>query len=204
MMFGDVQGLEIVVRRFDLRALDDSKAERKKDALDFLERLPHQMARADRANNTRQREIHAFTGEHSAFRGGGYGLLKLLEALFDVRPELIQMTADDGPQFGRRRLQPLFGDPIQHPGFTPQPGVAQRLPGGLVGYGCCTAVELREQGIEAGGDLRGSRDAQRGQGLSSDIGYFGHASRKRESLHQSVKSSRNRCTEWRIEFAGSP
>ena len=34
MMLGDIERLEIVVRRLDFRAFDDGEAEREKDALD--------------------------------------------------------------------------------------------------------------------------------------------------------------------------
>ena len=125
MMFGNIERLEIVVRRFDLIAFHDGKAKRKEDALDFFECLADQVRRPDWPNHARQREVDAFAGEGGCFRSGGYRLPKLLEAFFDVRSQFIEMTPDDGPKSGRRRLQPLLGNAIQRSGFSAQPSVSQ-------------------------------------------------------------------------------
>ena len=115
------------------------------------------------------------------------------EPLLDVRSKLIEGAADNRPQFGRGRLQPLFGDPIQHAGLAAQPGVAQRLPGGLIACGCGVPLELRTKSIEAGGHFRRRGDTQCGERLSNDVRYFGHANGTRESLHQRDTPRRRSC-----------
>ena len=47
MMFGNVERLEIVVRRLDFGPFHHAEAEREENALDFLECLANQVARAD-------------------------------------------------------------------------------------------------------------------------------------------------------------
>src|SRR3984893_2212112 len=158
------------------------------------------MARTNRPNNARQREVNALAGNDCAFRRGSYGLLKLLETLFHASPKLIQQATDDGPKFGRGSLQPLFGDAIQDARFATEPGVTQRFPGRFVACGCVVALEFRAKCFETGGDLRSCGDTKRGEGLSSDVGYFGHGSRIRESLHQSKRPA---CGSQRTHFDAS-
>jgi len=47
MEFGNIQGLEIVVRRFDFGAFDDGEADGEEDVFNFLEDLADQVMRAD-------------------------------------------------------------------------------------------------------------------------------------------------------------
>ena len=63
MEFGNVEGFEIVVGRFDFRAFDDGEADGEEDVFDLLEDLADQMVRADGADDPGEREVDAFAGE---------------------------------------------------------------------------------------------------------------------------------------------
>src|SRR4029077_12020398 len=65
--FGNVEGFEIVIRRFDFRAFDDGEADGDEDVLNFLEDLGDQVMRADGANDAGEREVNAFAGERGFF-----------------------------------------------------------------------------------------------------------------------------------------
>ena len=73
MVLGNIQCLEIVVRRLDLRAFDDGKADRKENIFDFLENLADQMVGADGTNDARERKVGPFANGSqfcSRFLGG--------------------------------------------------------------------------------------------------------------------------------------
>ncbi len=70
MVLGNVQRLEIVVRRFDFGAFDDAEADGAKDALQLFVRLANHVARADCALDARQREINFVAELRGLFRGG--------------------------------------------------------------------------------------------------------------------------------------
>ena len=57
MVLRNIQGLEIVVRRFNLRAFDDGEANGEEDVLDFLEDLANEMVRADSADHAGEGEV---------------------------------------------------------------------------------------------------------------------------------------------------
>ncbi len=60
MKFGDVEGFEIVVRRFDFGAFDDGEADGNEDIFDLLEDLADQVMGTDRADDAGEGEIDAF------------------------------------------------------------------------------------------------------------------------------------------------
>ncbi len=90
MVFRDIQCLEIVVRRFDLRAFYHAKAERKKDALDFLESLLDEVPRTNRPNHPRQGEINALASKRRALRRGDNCRMQLLKPLLDMAAQIIK------------------------------------------------------------------------------------------------------------------
>src|SRR5437667_6727546 len=60
MELGNIQRLEIVVRRFDFRAFDDREADGEENVFDFLEDLADQVMGANGANDAGKREVDAF------------------------------------------------------------------------------------------------------------------------------------------------
>ncbi len=60
MMLGDVERLEVVVRRLDLGPLDNAEPDRKKNPLQLFVRLPDKVPRPDRPLDARKRKINAF------------------------------------------------------------------------------------------------------------------------------------------------
>ena len=62
MMLGNVERLEIVVRRFDLRPFDHAEADGKKNALELFVGLADQVPRAERALDAGQREVDVIAG----------------------------------------------------------------------------------------------------------------------------------------------
>ncbi len=54
MEFRYVEGLKIIVRRFDFGALDDGEADGNEDVFDFLEDLADQVMRADGTVDARE------------------------------------------------------------------------------------------------------------------------------------------------------
>ena len=67
MKFGNVEGLEIVVRRFDFRAFDHGEPDGEENVFDGLEDLADQVVRTDRADDPGEREVGAFTRERGFF-----------------------------------------------------------------------------------------------------------------------------------------
>src|SRR5260370_40082761 len=59
MKFGDIQGFEIIVRRFDFGALDNGEADGEEDVFDFLEDLAEHVMRADGANDAGEGGVDA-------------------------------------------------------------------------------------------------------------------------------------------------
>src|SRR6266478_5631460 len=70
MEFGNVEGFEIVVRRFDFGTFDDGEADREKNIFDFLEDLADQVMGADGANDAGKGEVDALAEECGFFRTG--------------------------------------------------------------------------------------------------------------------------------------
>ncbi len=104
-MFGNVERLEIVVGRFDLRAFDDTEAEREKNALDLFVGLADEMVRADGPLDAGKREIDRRSSDqisHGQFCGFDCG--------FERAAQLIQPGADCLFVLGRSGLEPIFGD----------------------------------------------------------------------------------------------
>jgi hypothetical protein len=85
MVLGNIERLEVVVGSFHLRPGHHRVAERKKNPLDFLERLPQRMPRAERADDAGKREIFALARDRRLF-GRGFDLrAPRFERRFDVR-----------------------------------------------------------------------------------------------------------------------
>ena len=57
MKFRNVERLEVVVGRFDLRAFDDGKADGKENVLDLLKHLAYQVVCADGADYAGEQKI---------------------------------------------------------------------------------------------------------------------------------------------------
>ena len=85
MVLGNIERLEIVVRRFHLRPGNHGVAERKKNPLDFLERLPQRVPRAERPHHAGKREVFALARERRLFRRGFDRRAPRFERRFDVR-----------------------------------------------------------------------------------------------------------------------
>src|ERR1700682_5889837 len=68
MKFRNVEGFEIVIGSFNLRAFHDGEADGEENILDFLKHLANQVIRTDRTHDARQGEIHARAGELRFFR----------------------------------------------------------------------------------------------------------------------------------------
>jgi hypothetical protein len=94
MELGDVQGLEIVVRRFNFRALDDGKADGKENIFDFLKNLTNQMVRANGTKHAGEGEVDALLGACGGFRACFDDGSSLLENNLDVLFEVIQRFSD--------------------------------------------------------------------------------------------------------------
>ena len=121
MVLGNVERLEIVVRRFDFRPFDHAEADREENALEFFVGLADQVARADRALDAGKRKIDLIARRRGLLRGRFDFLRAFLRACFDVRLELVQFLADDALQFRRRRFQPVVGDQREDAGLAASP-----------------------------------------------------------------------------------
>jgi hypothetical protein len=94
MKFGDVEGLEIVVRRFNFGAFDDGEADGDEDVFDLLEDLADEVVRADGALDTGEREIDVFVGEGCLVGFSFKSLSLLLEFSLYMRFEFIELFSD--------------------------------------------------------------------------------------------------------------
>ncbi len=131
MVLGDVERLEIVVRRLDLRPLHHRVAEREENPLDLLERLLQWMPRADRPHDPGQGKVQAIPLPGGSLDGNARSLLK---SLLDVRLKRIKFLADRALQIGRSGLQPVVGDSGENSRFPSEPSAAQFLPTPCVGH----------------------------------------------------------------------
>src|SRR6266481_3488622 len=117
MKFGDIQGFEIIVRRFDFGALDNGEADGEEDVFDFLEDLADQVMRADGANDAGEGEVDALARRCDLFGSLFSRDPKYLERFFDVVLELVQRLTDNRFQSRRGRLEPIFSDESKHASF---------------------------------------------------------------------------------------
>src|SRR5713101_5938881 len=111
MVRGDVEGLELVVRRLDLRAGDDGVAQREKYALDLLEGLPKRMARPERAHHAGKRKVFAFAGQRPLIGRRFNRHAPRFQRPFDMRLQLIQRLANQRLQFRLCWLEPSLSYP---------------------------------------------------------------------------------------------
>ena len=151
MVLGNIERLEVVVRRLHLRPGNHGVAERKKNPLDLLERLPQRVPRAERADDAGKREVFALARERRLFGRGFDRRAPRFERRFDVRFQFIERLADGALQLRLRGLEPVLGDLRKHAGFAAEPGVAQQISKLPVILAAATAswselcAQLREQ-----------------------------------------------------------
>ena len=124
MMLGNVERLEIVVRRLDLGPFDHAEADGKKNPLQLFVGLADQVARADRPLDAGKREVDLFAGLGSFFRSCFDFLALFFKRRFDVGFEFVQFLPDDALEFRRRWLEPVVADERENAGLAAKPGVA--------------------------------------------------------------------------------
>ena len=96
MMLGNVEGFEIVIGRFDLRAFDNAETNRGENSLKFFEGLADQMPRAESALDAGKREIDFVALGSGLFRRSFHRPLAFCDNGFDVRLELVQLLSYGG------------------------------------------------------------------------------------------------------------
>ena len=128
MVLGNVERLEIVVGRLDLRPFDHAEPDGEENPQQLVERLPDQVPRADRPLHARQREIDLIPSRGRMFRRRFNFLALFFERRFDVRLQLLKFLADYPLELRRRCLQPVVGDVRENPGLAADPSVTQNLP----------------------------------------------------------------------------
>ena len=89
MVLGNVERLEIVVRRLDLGPFDDAEANREKYSLKLFVGLANYVARADRALDAGKREIDFIACLRSLIRSGFHLYALRFERRLDVRFEFV-------------------------------------------------------------------------------------------------------------------
>src|SRR5438105_9268408 len=114
---GDIQGFEIVIRRFDFGAFDDGKTDGEEDVFDFLEDLTDQVMGADGTNDAGKGEVDALASGRDFFRSFFSSDPKYFERLLDVALELVQRLTDNRFQTRRGRLEPILSDESKHASF---------------------------------------------------------------------------------------
>src|SRR5580698_8198033 len=169
MKFGNVERLEVVVRRFDFRTFDDGKADRDEDVFDFLENLADQMMRTDGTRYAGEREIDAFARQRRFVRASFDRDALRLDLRFDVRAQFVELGADNALQIRSRGLEPIVGDEREDARFAAEPCIAELLPRRFIVHGGNFAVEPRDDFREQRGDARGLGRAERGERLRSFV-----------------------------------
>ena len=130
MVLGNVERLEVVVRRLDFRPFDHRVAERKKNPLDFLERLPQQDA-ASRAGASRPARK-----DRSRSRASAAASAAASTAPAAIRQGRASMCACSSLRacptarfrFGWGRLSQFSVMRVSRAGFAAEPSVAQFFP----------------------------------------------------------------------------
>src|SRR5262245_45816126 len=117
MKLGDVERLEVVVRRFDFRALDDGKADGKENVFDFLEDLADQVMRANGADDSRERKIYPLSRKSGLFCAGFDGEAAGFNLRFDVRAQFIERSADSAFEMRLCWFQPVVCDLLKDSGL---------------------------------------------------------------------------------------
>ncbi len=128
MEFGNVQRLEIVVRRFDFRAFDDGEANGEEDVFDFLEDLADEVMGADGADDAGERKIDSFACDRGFFGSGLDGRAARFDFRLHIRAQFIQRCTDGALQLGGSRLKPVVRDLGEDAGFAAQPAVTEYFP----------------------------------------------------------------------------
>src|SRR5579863_539585 len=110
MMLGNVERLEIVVRRFDFGSGDDAESNRAEDAQEFIVGLANQMARADGALDARERKIDLVTSSGALLPCPFLLCRERGDSFLDVRFQRVEALADGGFDLFGCRLQPVLGN----------------------------------------------------------------------------------------------
>src|ERR1700735_3846947 len=104
MMLGDVERLEIVVRRFALGPFHHAEADREENALQLFVRLANDVARADGPLDAWERKIDLVARLCRALSRRFDFLAFFLKRGFDVRLQLVEFLPDRALQLRRSRL----------------------------------------------------------------------------------------------------
>ena len=129
MKFRNVQRLEIVIRRFDFRAFDDGKANRKENVFDFLKNLANQMVRCRRGGSRREAKDRRGPWLPPRLQRRFDCGAPRFDLSIDVAAQFVQCGADRAFQVRRSGLQPVVRDQREHARFAAQPRIAKCLPG---------------------------------------------------------------------------
>src|SRR5580704_15677602 len=128
MVLGNIERLEIVVGSLHLRPGDHRIAERKKNPLDFLERLSQRVPRAERARDSRKRNVFALAGKRRLFARGFNRCAPRFERGLDVSLQFVKRLADRAFQLRLGWLEPVLCDASKHARFSTEPGAPQLFP----------------------------------------------------------------------------
>src|SRR6266403_758126 len=126
--FGNVQGFEIVVGRFNFGAFDDGEADGNEDVFDFLEDLADQVMGADGADYAGEGEVHPLARQRRFFRAGLDGETPGFDLRLGVGAHCVQRHADGALQLWSGRPEPVVRNERERAGFAAQPAVAEEFP----------------------------------------------------------------------------
>src|SRR5258708_1822473 len=163
MKLRNIQRFEIVIGRFNLRTFDHRKSDGNKNVFDFLKDLANQMARANGAHHSRQREIDLFFCGDGLFRAGFDRRASRFDLRVHERSQFIQASPNRALQIRRRRLQPVVGNSRKHAGFAAEPPIAKLFERRLIVYRGRLRIETRANFREQSSELRRIGDAESGE-----------------------------------------
>jgi len=191
----NVEGFEIVVRRFDFWAFDDGEADRNEDVFDFLEDLADQVMGAEGANDAgERRSIRSLA--RAVFGTGLDGARRVsicdsncARARLERRRQRASIRA--------WRVQPIVRDLREYAGFAAEPA-SRIVSRKIVLRGSAIGVEAYHGGQRRARRSSGPRDAEMDEGSAvlfsvpsssfkaNIAGTMHHAFRK--NLSRAVKS----------------
>src|SRR5271170_4895014 len=153
MMLGNVERLEIVVRRFDFGAGDDAEADGGEDAQKFVVGLADQVARADRALDAGEREVNFVAGCGALFHRCFLFSRERSDSCFYVRLQRVETLADGGFDLFGCRLQPVLGNLGKNSRLAAQPLYSRDAQINRINILSSVAIECRAQLTEKGCNL---------------------------------------------------
>ncbi len=109
MVGGDIQGIEIVLVRFDFRAIENAEAEREKEVFDFGLDLRQRVQRAWAGRRRGHGNVDPFVLQAGGEGGGGEGRHLFIQRGFERLLGGIEQLADGG-FLVRRHLAHVLGD----------------------------------------------------------------------------------------------